>query len=196
MGAKRTICLQYKKGRLHKLQYHNAWSRHQMETFSALLALCAGNSSVTGEFPHKGQWGGALMFSLFCAWTNGWVNNIEGGDLRRYRTHYDVTVMGLNSIRKSCMFIAIDHLQQINVPYVYHSNRAWRSINIFCSPILDTSISIKHHAHIHNSFILKQNNMTISVAMAHGTIQTRRLNHNRHHIFRLQVTATVLKYTV
>ena len=28
-----------------------SWWRHQMETFSALLALCAGNSSVTGEFP-------------------------------------------------------------------------------------------------------------------------------------------------
>ena len=28
-----------------------AWWRHQMETFSALLAICAGNSSVTGEFP-------------------------------------------------------------------------------------------------------------------------------------------------
>ena len=27
------------------------WWRHQMETFSALLALCAGNSSVSGEFP-------------------------------------------------------------------------------------------------------------------------------------------------
>ena len=27
------------------------WRRHQMETFSALLALCAGNSPVTGEFP-------------------------------------------------------------------------------------------------------------------------------------------------
>ena len=26
------------------------WWRHQMETFSALLALCAGNSPVTGEF--------------------------------------------------------------------------------------------------------------------------------------------------
>ena len=25
--------------------------RHQMETFSALLALCAGNSPVAGEFP-------------------------------------------------------------------------------------------------------------------------------------------------
>ena len=28
-----------------------AWWRHQMETVSALLALCAGNSPVTGEFP-------------------------------------------------------------------------------------------------------------------------------------------------
>ena len=28
-----------------------AWWRHQMETFSALLALCAGNSPVSGEFP-------------------------------------------------------------------------------------------------------------------------------------------------
>ena len=26
------------------------WWRHQMETFSALLAICAGNSPVTGEF--------------------------------------------------------------------------------------------------------------------------------------------------
>ena len=43
-----------------------SWWRHQMETFSALLALCVGNSPVTGEFPHKGQWRGALMFSLIC----------------------------------------------------------------------------------------------------------------------------------
>ena len=28
-----------------------AWWRHQVETFSALMAICAGNSSVTGEFP-------------------------------------------------------------------------------------------------------------------------------------------------
>ena len=27
------------------------WWHHQMETFSALLAICAGHSSVTGEFP-------------------------------------------------------------------------------------------------------------------------------------------------
>ena len=29
----------------------SSWWRHQMETFSALLALCAGNSPVSGEFP-------------------------------------------------------------------------------------------------------------------------------------------------
>ena len=43
--------------------------------------------------PHKGQWRGALMFSLICVWINGWVNNHEAGDLGRYRAHYDVTVM-------------------------------------------------------------------------------------------------------
>ena len=58
-----------------------------MATFSALLAICAGNS------PHKGQWRGALMFTLICARINGWVNNREGGDLRRHRAHYDVIVM-------------------------------------------------------------------------------------------------------
>ena len=43
--------------------------------------------------PHKGQWRGALMFSLICVWINGWVNNREAGDLRRFRAHYDVIVM-------------------------------------------------------------------------------------------------------
>ena len=73
-----------------------------METFSALLALCAGNSPVAGEFPaqrspvnaqHKGQWRRALMISLICPWINDWVNNRKVGDLNRDRAHYDVTVM-------------------------------------------------------------------------------------------------------
>ena len=67
--------------------FERASWRHQMETFSALLALCAGNS------PHKGQWRGALMFSLICASINDWVNNREAGDLRPHRALYDVTVM-------------------------------------------------------------------------------------------------------
>ena len=43
--------------------------------------------------PHKGQWHGALMFSLICAWIHCWVNNGGSGDLRRYCAHRDVTVM-------------------------------------------------------------------------------------------------------
>ena len=118
-----------------------------METFSALLAIYAGNSPLVYEFPvqrpvtrsfdvffdlcpnngsvnnreasdlirhrihydvivlvlaiirHKGQWRGALIFSLICARINGWVNNRDAGDLRRHRTHYDVIVMGLAIIR-------------------------------------------------------------------------------------------------
>ena len=42
---------------------------------------------------HKGQWRGTLMFSLICAWTNGWVNNRGAGDLGRHRARYYVTLM-------------------------------------------------------------------------------------------------------
>ena len=41
----------------------------------------------------KVQWRRALMFTLICIWTNVWVNNRDAGNLKRYRTHYDVTVM-------------------------------------------------------------------------------------------------------
>ena len=63
------------------------WWRHQMETFSALLAI------FTGEFPAQRPGTPALMFSLIYAWINGWVNNHQAGDLRRNCAHYEVTVM-------------------------------------------------------------------------------------------------------
>ena len=47
------------------------------------------------NIPRKGQWRGALMFSLICAWTNAWANNREAGDLRRHRAHYDVIMTSL-----------------------------------------------------------------------------------------------------
>ena len=47
----------------------------------------------TVNSPHKGQWRGALTFSLICAWINGWSNNDDAGDWRRHREHYDVIVM-------------------------------------------------------------------------------------------------------
>ena len=50
-----------------------------------------GNPPVNS--PHKGQWRGALMFSLIYVWTNAWASNRDACDLRRHCTRYDVTVM-------------------------------------------------------------------------------------------------------
>ena len=47
------------------------WWRHQMKTFSASLALCAGIHRSPVNSPHKGQWRGALLFSFTCARING-----------------------------------------------------------------------------------------------------------------------------
>ena len=69
------------------------WWRHQMETFSKLLALCAGNSPVTGEFPTERPVTRSFHYFFICAWMNGWVNNREACDLRSNSAHYDVTVM-------------------------------------------------------------------------------------------------------
>ena len=76
------------------------WWTSSNGNISLLLALCARNSLVTGEFPserpnspHKGQRHGALMFSLIYAWTNSWANHRDAGYLRRHCSHYGVTVM-------------------------------------------------------------------------------------------------------
>ena len=46
------------------------------------LPFVWGNHRSSVNSPHKGQWHGALMFSLICTWTNCWVNNHKAGDLR------------------------------------------------------------------------------------------------------------------
>ena len=74
------------KSTCHKEQQDptKPWWRHQMETFSTLLAICAGNSPTPTQRP---------VFSLICIRINGWVNNGDAGDLRRHRPHYDVILM-------------------------------------------------------------------------------------------------------
>ena len=67
--------------------------------------LCEGNSPVTGGFPSQRPvtrsfdvflilfyWWHRFSF-LICAWTNGWANNQDDGDLRRHCAYYDITVM-------------------------------------------------------------------------------------------------------
>ena len=71
-----------------------SWWRHQIETFSTLLAICAGNSPVTGAFPTQKPVTRSLDV-FFDFRMNGWVNNGEAGDLGRHRAHYDVIVMSI-----------------------------------------------------------------------------------------------------
>ena len=69
------------------------WWRHQIETFSALLAICAGNSPVTDEFPAQRPVTRSFGAFFDLRMNKRWVG--EAGDLRRHRAHHDVTVMDL-----------------------------------------------------------------------------------------------------
>ena len=64
-GVQTKTKLLYQYYALRLTQLH-PWWRHQMETFSALLALCAGNSPVTGEFSSQRPvtWGFDVFFDL------------------------------------------------------------------------------------------------------------------------------------
>ena len=87
-----------------------SWWRHQMETFSALLTICAGNSPVTGEFPSQRQVARSSDVFFIYAWINGGVNSHEAGDLRRHRAHYDVIAMVV--LCGSYLMIQFTHIRQ------------------------------------------------------------------------------------
>ena len=95
------------------LHDYNSWWRHQMETFSALLALCAGNSPVTGEFPAQSPVTRSFDVSLICASIHGWANNRKAGNLRCHRAHYDVTVSSADCTFRHASFPRILDFQQV-----------------------------------------------------------------------------------
>ena len=77
-----------------------------METFSALLALCAGNSPVTDEF--RAQRPVTRSFDVFLVLRPNKRLSKQSGYLRRHRTHYEVTVM-LACITQITMKLIIIH---------------------------------------------------------------------------------------
>ena len=83
---------------------HSAWWLHWMETFPCYWPFVRGIHRPPVNFPHKGQWRGALIFSLICAWINDWVTNLEAGDLRRHRAHHDATVMKWKYLQPKVIF--------------------------------------------------------------------------------------------
>ena len=68
-----------------------------------------------GKSPHKGQWLGALMFSLIFAWINDWVKNHWAGNLRRHCANYDVNVIFLFIFYFSHCIVLCNEILQIYI---------------------------------------------------------------------------------
>ena len=77
--------------------------------------------------PHKGQWHGALMFSLICIWKKGWVHNRDAGDLRCHHAHYHV--IGMNDITFSTAMTMAKLKSNITLtkytPYLTLTGKLW-----------------------------------------------------------------------
>ena len=98
------------------------WWHHQIETFSALLALCEGNSRDTGEFPSRRpvMWSFDVFFDLGLnkrlskqSW--GWL-------IETHRAHYGVTVMNC-----SCLPYQITEYNFLRLNY---TNTRWKQTKI------------------------------------------------------------------
>ena len=69
------------------------WWRHQMETVSPLLAICAGNSSVTDEFPAQRPVTRSFDVFFDLRLNKRLSKQSWGWWFETHRAHYDVTVM-------------------------------------------------------------------------------------------------------
>ena len=85
--------------------------------------------------PHKGQWRKALMFSLICVPINGWANSREAGDLRCYRTHYDVTVMLVHWWKTECISLML--ICGASITNIFHMRQHHGQVNRYPLLILD-----------------------------------------------------------
>ena len=90
--------------------HYLTWWRHQMKAYSALLALYAGYSPFTGEFPSQGPV--TRNFDVFFdLHQSKRLSNREAGDFRRHYAHYDVIgqewVTFADDIFKSLLFTKI-----------------------------------------------------------------------------------------
>ena len=108
-----------------------------------------GNLPVTGEFTYKGQWHGALMFSLICVWTNDWANNRDASDLIRQCAHCDVTGMVnlslcflLSTWIYSYIVVLNKKMHPFLNPWGYSSNV---NIYIYEKPGTNAFHTFKHH---------------------------------------------------
>ena len=122
------------------------WWRHQMEPFSVLLAICARNSPVPGEFPAQRPVTRSFDVFFIYVWINGCVNNREAGDLRRHRAHYDVIVMLCMNTVMWNMKIAIKDVIKGEMAWYTHMHMyAWGILQVLTKPHV---LSIKQSSYL------------------------------------------------
>ena len=89
--------------------------------------------------PHKSQWRGAMMFSLIRACINCWVIHRKAGDLRRNRSHYDVTVMSDISIVVSAHVGWYTRNGEGDKTFIKYILFLWRTTQLY-SPVLTREV--------------------------------------------------------
>ena len=131
--------------RLYRYQYNTLpWWRHQMEQFPRYWPFVRGIHRSPVNSPHKGQWRGALIFSLICARIDGWVNNRKAGDLRRHVVHFDVIVM------QSSSQMPISVLLHQTTPGVGHWNETFYTDVFSCQISILWFRTTSRFPHCHN----------------------------------------------
>ena len=79
--------------RLHRTSFCNGYELMAKINWHIRVRSCHGDIT-------KARDAELIVFSLFCALINGWVNNGKAGNLRHHRAHYDVTVLILGKIHR------------------------------------------------------------------------------------------------
>ena len=129
--------------------------------------------------PHtKGQWRGALMFSLICSWINGWVNSREAGDLKRGRTHYDVIVMFYCMILAYTRPRASKDTMQCCKDQAYTSDKLWvareksrATHRLPSAPHRQSSVPHRQSSAPHHQSLALYRQLSVSVRCPFGTLR-------------------------
>ena len=92
---------------------------------SELCSVCCKYTDENYMMTSSNGWRGVLMFSLICAWVDGWANNWDAGDLRCHHAHYDVIVMDCKNGITTYVTLILRHVQS-HSEFVQVTNRGQR----------------------------------------------------------------------
>ena len=98
-----------------------------------------------------------IVHFLICVWINGWVNNGEAGDLRRYRAHNDVIEMANQSFKHSvyqCPYKHYKHTLLFGLSLMVGNTHDLKVVR--CCPFTAIPLSYQHQRPL-NTLMSAQN---------------------------------------